>query len=98
MTVGCVVKKLLGLSVLAAGVGLVLVATPLAYAAPNPSGTSAVVVKFETPDGVPGLAELVTNKGAVSAVAAKTASGASAVQTLGVAAGVYKVEPRPVMS
>jgi hypothetical protein len=98
MTVGCVVKKSLGLSVLAACVGLVLAATPLAYAAPNPSGGSTVVVKFETPDGVPGLAELVTNKGAVSAVAAKPASGATAVQTLAVAAGVYKVEPRPVMS
>jgi hypothetical protein len=95
---GCVLKKSLGLSVLAACVGLVLAATPLAYAAPNPSGNSTVVVKFETPDGVPGLAELVTNQGAVSAVATKSASGATAVQTLAVAAGVYKVEPRPVMS
>jgi hypothetical protein len=80
---------------MALAMSLLFGASTSAQAAP---GDSKVVVKFETPDEVPGLAEVVNDKSNVAGVATKEAAGTTASETLTVKAGVYKVEARPVMS
>ena len=88
--------RLFALLILASS--LVFGAAAPAHAKPPSGGGSTLIVKFETPDGVPGLAEVVNNKGAVLGVATKGTDGSTAEQTLTLPGGVYKVKPRPVMS
>lgn len=77
---------------------LLLVAPTQAMSAPGPSKPAAVVITFSTPDGVPGLTELLTTRGAVGGVTTKAVAGITATTSVTVPAGVYKVEPRPVMA
>jgi hypothetical protein len=91
-------KLLRPLALIVCALVSVLTFSPLAHAAPGDQGIGTLTIVFNTPEGVPGLTELVTNGGVVAGVAAKALTGTTSSTTLSVPAGVYKIEPRPVMA
>src|SRR5882724_12826194 len=91
-------KLLRPLALIVCALVSVLIVSPVARGAPGDQGTGTVTIVFNTPEGVPGLTELVTDRGVVAAVATKALTGTTSSSTLSVPAGVYKIEPRPVMA
>ena len=91
-------KLLRLLALIVCGLLSLLIVSPVAHAAPGDKGMGTVTIVYNTPEGVPGLTELVTNRGAVAGVATKAPTETTSSSTLSIPAGVYKIEPRPVMA